>query len=212
MSNLSELILVKMAPSEPDFVSISIFDIIHGRSLRFLVTKTNLIQLTALDQPDPVIDTDIGSYIQISRMRSTVHFKLTWLHMDSRNEVTGYIHSFSIPIEKVREVVRGQSITHLEKLTDRKPKASLIFTDSGYNMVRRSCQDKLNRHALKKFFRDNFNYGREERLIIYPDNWIRGFYFQSCNDSYAGGIVRHEGTVTGRDGQEHKKVYYAVHT
>ncbi len=212
MSNLSDLILVKLAPSEPDYVSITTFDNIHGRSLRFLVSRTNLIQLTALEQPDPVIDTDIGSYIQITRMRSNVHFKLTWLHTNSRNDVTGYIHTFSIPIEKVRAVVHGKAIAHLENRTDSKPKASLIFTDSGYNMLHRCCQDKLNRHALRKFFRDNFNYGRDERLIIYPDNWIKGFYFQAAKDSYEGGIVRHEETVSGKDGRKHKKIYYSIHT
>lgn len=212
MSNLSDLILVRLTPAEPDFISIHTFDIVHGSSLRFLVYKKNLIQLTSLDQPDPIIDTDLGSYIQISRMRSYVHFKVTWLSTNSRNDVSGYIHSFDVPIEKVRAAVRGRYVMHLEKLNVDKGKASLVFTDSANCLLHRIGKDKLSRQALKKFFRDHFDYGREERLIIYPDNWIKGFYFQSSNDSYAGGIVRHEGTVIGKDGQEHKKVYYAVHT
>ena len=85
-----------------------------------------------------------------------------------------------------------------------------MITESGHHLLHKYCQDKLTKHALRRFFRDHFNYGRDERLVIYPDAWVNGFYFQ-C-DRMNGGIVRHEDVVMGKDGREYKKVFYALHT
>jgi len=208
MSNFADCILVKLVPSEPDFVALTTFDIYHGKSMRFLLRKNDL--KTLLDDDKPVLDTDIGSYIQISRYQTKVHFKLTWLHQDFRNDVTGYIHAFDLPTEKLQAVLNGQKAHHVEYVTDGKPKAKLTFTDSSHHYIRKICQDKLEKHAVRRFFRDHFNYGKDEQLIIYPDNWVKGFYFQ-C-DRLNGGIARHEDFIIGKNGCEYKKVYYAIHT
>ncbi len=210
MSNFSECTLIKLVPSEPHFIAVTTFDIYHGRSARFLLMKKDLE--TLMNDPDasPVLDTDIGSYIQITRYAMHLHFKLVLLHQDYRNDVTGYVHYFELPVEKVSALLNGQSIHHVEYARDEKPKAQLTFTDGSHHLLKKFCQDKLTRHALRRFFRDHFNYGRDERLMIYPDNWVNGFFFQ-C-DRLNGGIVRHEDTVRGKDGREYKKVFYALHT
>lgn len=208
MSNFGDCILVKLVPSEPDFVALSTFDIFHGKSSRFFLRRTDLLAL--LDSDKPLLDTDIGSYIQATLYQSKVHFKLTWLRQDFRNDVTGYIHSFDLPVEKLRKVLNGQRVHHVEYITDEKSKAKLVLTDSSHYQIGKICQDKLTRHALRRFFRDHFNYGSDERLLIYPDIWVKGFFFQ-C-DRLNGGIVRHEDVVTGKDGREYKKVFYALHT
>ena len=208
MSNFKDVILVKLTPSEPSFIGITTFDIIHGRSMRFLVFKDTLNRLFSGE--NYILDSDIGNYLCMTKKRNSILFRLTLLHPDSRNNVTGYIHEFELPAEKVRAAIQGETVNHIERLSAEKPKAKLVFTDSGNQMLTACCKDKLGRNAIRKFFRDSFNYGKDERFIIYPDTWVKGFYFQS--DSYNGGIVRHEGTVMGRDGQKHRKIYYAVHT
>ena len=166
MSNFGDCILVKLVPSEPDFVALSTFDFFHGKSSRFFLRKTDLLEL--LDSDKPLLDTDIGSYIQATHYQSKVHFKLTWLRQDFRNDVTGYIHSFDLPVEALRKVLNGQKVHHVEYITDEKPKAKLVLTDTSHYQIGKICQDKLTKHALRRFFRDHFNYGPDERLLILP--------------------------------------------
>lgn len=210
MANFADCILVKLVPSEPYFVALTTFDIYHGKSMRFLLRKQDLENLVNDENANPVLDTDIGSYIQIMRHSAHLHFKLTLLSQDFRNDVTGYVHYFELPIDKINAVLNGRSIHHVEYDMQEKPKAQLAITESGHHQLRKYCQDKLTKHALKKFFRDHFNYGKDERLVIYPDSWVKGFYFQ-C-DRLNGGIVRHEDIVIGKNGREYRKVFYAVHT
>ena len=210
MSNFAECTLIKLVPSEPHFVALTTFDIFHGRSTRFLLRQKDLVTLVNDENANPVLDTDIGSYIQITRQANHLHFKLTVLHQDYRNDVTGYVRYFELPISKINALLEGFSIHHVEYDRDEKPKAQLMITESGHHLLHKYCQDKLTKHALRRFFRDHFNYGRDERLVIYPDAWVNGFYFQ-C-DRMNGGIVRHEDTVKGKDGREHKKIFYALHT
>jgi len=212
MVNFANVILVKLVPTEPMFIAITTFDVKHRKSSRFLVLKSDLKRLTEPGYDGRVIvDTDIGSYIRIARINSTVHFRLTWLRHNSNNEVSGYVHDFEIPLEKVRAVINLQAVHHVEYPDKERDKARVVLTDSCHQYLNRLRQDKLTRHAIRCFFRDNLNYGRDERLVIYPDSWVNGFYFNSSSN-LEGGIVRHEETVTGKDGRKHKKVYFSVHT
>ena len=88
--------------------------------------------------------------------------------------------------------------------------ARSIGLDKYADIMEAARKKNVSSDALRRFFRDHFNYGRDERLVIYPDSWANGFYFQ-C-DRLTGGIVRHEDVVKGRNGREYKKVYYAMHT
>ena len=210
MANFAECTLIKLVPYEQKFIALTTFDIFHGRSTRLLLFRKDFEALVNDEFANPMLDTDIGSYIQITRHNMHLHFKLTILHQDYRNDVTGYIRYFELPIEKINALLNGKSIHHVEYDRDEKAKAQLIITESGHHQLHKYCQDKLTKHALRRFFRDHFNYGRDERLMIYPDNWVKGFYFQ-C-DRLNGGIVRHEEFVTGKDGREYEKVFYAIHT
>ncbi len=210
MANFSECTLIKLVPSEPYFVALTTFDIYHGRSRRFLLQKKDLAALVHDEEASRVLDTDIGSYIEINRRAMHLHFKLVLLHHDFRNDVTGYVHCFELPVERITALLNGQSIHHVEYAVEERPKAQLTITESGHHLPQKICQDKLSKHALRRFFRDHFNYGQDERLVIYPDSWVNGFYFQ-C-DGLDGGIVRHEDVVRGKDGREHRRVFYAVHT
>ena len=167
---------------------------------------------TLVNNPDAsrILDTDIGSYVEISRRAMHLHFKLVLLHQDYRDNITGYVHYFELPVGKITALLNGKSIHHVEYAREEPSKAELTITESGHHYLQKICQDKLTKHALRRFFRDHFNYGRDERLVIYPDSWVKGFYFQ-C-DRMDGGIVRHEDVVKGKDGRQYKKIYYAMHT
>ena len=210
MGNFADCFLVKLCP-ENDLISLTTYDIFHGKSCRFLMMKSKLEEML-LPDAQPILDTDIGSYLQLRRKRNAVQFDLTWLNHSFRNDVQGYVLSFSISFEKIESLLEGRKVHHIECTTNGPAKAELFLTDSCHQVLRGYCKDKLTRHALRRFFRDNLNYGDDETLVIHPDSWVDGFYFQSTCTGYAGGIVRHEGVVTGKDGREYKKVFYAVHT
>ncbi len=212
MSNFSNRIVVKFTPEDSNFIGLTTYDVIHGRSLKFLIFRHYLTRFTDEDMTAPVLDCDIGNFLQISRKKDTISFRLTWLQQDCRGNVNGYVQSFFLPMEKVRAVLDGQTVNHVEYLDAEPSKARLTITEPGNSMIQKIYSDKLNRNALRKFFRDHFNYGRDERFILYPDPWVKGFFFQSASDGFSGGIVRHEDKVIGKNGQLHKKVYYAIHT
>ena len=98
MANFAECTLIKLVPSEPYFVALTTFDIFHGRSTRFLIRQKDLVTLVNDENASPMLDTDIGIYIQITRRNKHLCFKLTLLHQDYRNEVTGYVCYFELPI------------------------------------------------------------------------------------------------------------------
>lgn len=102
MANFSDCTLIKLVPSEPHFVALTTFDIYHGRSTRFLLRQKDLVTLVNDENASPVLDTDIGSYIQITRRANQLHFKLTLLHQDYRNDVTGFVRYFELPISKIK--------------------------------------------------------------------------------------------------------------
>ena len=210
MSCFADCTLIKLEPSEPSLAAMTTYDIHHGRSTRFMLRQTDLTELVSGENVNIVIDTDIGSYIEIYRRAKHLHFKLTLLHQNYHNDVTGYVRYFELPISKIKALLKGQSVHHVEYDMEEKAKARLMITESGHRQLHEYCQDKLTKHALIKFFRDHFNYGNDERVVIYPDSWVKGFFFQS--DRVEGGIVRHEEVITGKNGKEYKKVFYAIHT
>ena len=207
--NFSDSILVKMNPDD-DFIAITTYDIRHGKSSRFLLHKADMLWLVA-DERESLLDSDLDSFLQIHRDGQNAHFKLTWISRDFRDEITGYVHHFTISVRKLQQAINGQHVHHIEHCSTEKAKAKLSFSDGASRMLQTYRQDKLSRHALRTFFRDNFNYGQQEHLRIYPDSMVKGFYFQNAK-GYDGGIVQHESTVIGKDGKEHRRVFYAVHT
>ena len=74
MSNFAECTLVKIVPSEPYFAALTTYDINHGRSSRFLLRLNDLAALVTDENAKPVLDTDIGSYIEITRRSMHLHF------------------------------------------------------------------------------------------------------------------------------------------
>ena len=209
MNSFIDRILIKINPSSEEYLSICTYDVLHGKRGGFIIAADLLGRL--LTDENPVLDCDMGSYLYAYRNYSNIHFRLTWLHNDFHNDVTGYVLDFDLPIEKLQKAISGQRVHHVAYLSDEKEKARLVLSDSGNEMLKKIREEKLARHAIRRFLRDHFNYGNQEQIFIYPDSWIKGFYFQTDN-GLEGGIVRHEDVVTGKNGCEYKKVYYAVHT
>ncbi len=191
-------------------VSIQSYEPKHGWSQRFYLTKEALnSQLT--DHPDgSVTETDLLNVCNVARIGNSIRFRFFWLYGVYDDELHGYQQTITIPVEKVKTSLAGGRVKHLSYTPVYKDKADIFFTQTAHKAIAEA--DKLQRHAIKRFFRDNFNYGREEHLVVQQDEWVRGFYFFSTVSRYEGGIALHTDKVKGKDGKMYQKLYFGLHT
>ena len=191
------------------FVSITTFDLKHRRSQRFYLSKNTLYDQLGEHAESSVIERDLHNFCDVAHARDGIRFWMLWLH-DNGDELKGYQQRFIVPVKLVVKALAGETVKYMYHEPVYKNKAPLFLTRSAHKAIAEA--DKLKRHAIRKFFRDNFDYGDVEHLAIQRDDFIHGFYFTSTVSKYSGGIVLHETEVTGKDGKQYPKIYYSVHT
>lgn len=204
MNIYPDAILITLTLSEP-FVSLQTYDEKHGKSQRFYLSKQSL-----LNNESGVTETDLLNVCTLTTIDNGIRFKMLWLHSNYNDDVCGYQQTFFIPTGKIAKVLAGESVKHLSYSPVQMPKASIFLTLTAHKTIAEA--DKLNLHAIRRFFRDNFCYGRDEHIVVQQDEWVKGFYFFSTVSRYEGGIVLHEAAVIGKDGRPHRKVFYGLHT
>ena len=202
-------ILITLFDSDP-FISIQTFEQRHGQSQRFYLTKHALHSQLDDGAEGSFIEADLLNYCSITRIDNSIRFNMFWLHGNYNDDVCGYQQVFFIPADKVAKVIAGERVKHLSYSPAQMPKASIFFTQTAHKAIAEA--DKLKLHAIRRFFRDNFCYGRNEHLVVQQDEWVKGFYFFSTVSKYEGGIALHDTEVQGKDGKPHQKLYYGLHT
>ena len=208
MSIFQQPILVKLSDSG-NFVMLQTYDPQNGRSERFYLSKRTLTDQLDHTAEGVTIERDLQNFCSVALVGTDMTLVVYWLH--GSGNVQGYQQSFSIPVSKITQVLSGGSVRHLH-VQDCSSKAWLSFRPSAHEAIAGIARDKLKRHALCRFFRDNLNYGQREKLVIDRDVWVNGFYFWSSETPFEGGIVLHETTVIGKDKRPHRKLFYSVHT
>ncbi len=210
MNNIFENpILVALSDNDP-FITIRTYDPKHGQSERFFLSKETLLNQLGGDAEGNSTEADLLNFCTVSRIGTSIRFNMFWLHGSYNDDVCGYKQTFFIPVVKVNKVLNGETVKHLSHAPASQPKADIFFTRTANKAV--AALDKLKLHAIRKFLRDNFCYGKDEHLVIQQDEWVNGFYFFSTVSHYEGGIVPHESIVQGKDGKPHSKVFYGLHT
>ena len=203
-------ILATLSATE-SFISLRTFSRKFGRSQTFYLMKNPLMNIISGKTSSAYIEQDLWNFGRVESIENNIHFSLFWLHSNAHDEVSGYQQHITIPAGKMLDVLAGETVKHLS-YTPVQGKVQLSFMPSANEAIADITQDKLKRHALRKFFRDNLNYSNTEHLIIQRDSWINGFYFCSKAIRFEGGIALHATKVTGKDGKRHRKVYYGIHT
>ena len=209
MSIFNNPIIITLSDSDP-FVTLQTYDQKHGRSQHFYLSKQTLQNQLGDDAECSITEADLLNFCTVARARDSIRFKFCWLQGSYDDDVCGYQQTVFLPINKVIDVLDGKKVKHLSYSPVYRDKADIRITPPAHKAI--AAADKLKRHALRKFFRDNFDYGRREHLVIQSDTWVNGFYFYSTVSKYEGGIVLHETEVIGRDGKPHCKVFYGLHT
>lgn len=210
MNNIFEnTILVTLSLSEP-FVCIRTYDEKHGRSQRFFINKSTLLEQLGADAEGNSTEADLLNFCTVSRIGTSIRFNMFWLHGSYNDDVCGYQQTFFVPADKVSKALAGERVKYLSHVPACQPKADIFFTRTAHAVIAEA--DKLKRHAIRRFFRDNLNYGRNEHLVIQRDEFVNGFYFFSTVSCYEGGIALHTTEVKGKDGKPHVKVFYGLHT
>ncbi len=199
MSIYSDPILVTLSYDDP-FISLQTLDSKHGKSQRFFLSKE------ALSHDGSTTESDLTIVCNVREEDEDIQFRTYWLHDNCDSGLYGYHQLFTVPKEKVSKVLAGETIKHLSYSS--REKAKLEFTPTAHKAI--ADTNKLQRHALRKFLRDNFNYF--DNLIINRDSWVNGFYFFSTHGNYDGGIVPHSSEFRTSDGMTRHKVYYGLHT
>lgn len=209
MNIFSNPVLITLSDSDP-FVAIQTYDEKHGHSQHFYIRKQTLQGQLCDTAERCVTEADLLNYCTVTRSGDNIQFMFCWLHGNYDNDVSGYMQTVFLPISKVVKVLAGERVKHLSYTPVYRDKADIYITPPAQRVI--AAIDKLKRHALRKFFRDNFDYGRSEHLVIQSDPWVNGFYFFSTVSKYEGGIVLHETEVIGKDGKPYRKVFYGLHT
>jgi hypothetical protein len=158
-----------------------------------------------------MLDLDLNNIVYICRNGSRLIWKAFWLSVDDADQAAGYLQRFSLPIALCQRALQGETVRCLAYMPETRPKAELCFTTEAYQAIRSICKNPRAKNALRKFFRDNFNYG-DESLLITRDSFTRGFFFSSLITSYAGGIVPHESQVRGKNGRIYPRICFGLHT
>ena len=197
MSIYTDPILVTLSYDDP-FISLQTLDSKHGKSQRFFLSKEALTHNTT--------EIDLQNVCTVTHYGKAVLFCLYWLHSNCDDGLYGYQQGFRIPEEKIEQVLKGETIRHLSYTQHKK--ARIFFTKPAHETIGQ-C-NKLERHALRRFFRDQFNY--DEDIVVQRDQLVRGFYLFSTLTPYEGGIVRHTSTVRDSFSRTHEKVAFSIHT
>ena len=209
MSIFINPVLITLTDSDP-FINLQTYDEKHGHSQHFYLRKEILQGQLGENAEGVVTEADLLNYCTVTRSDDNIRFTFCWLHGNYDNEVSGYQQTVFLPISKVVKVLAGEKVKHLSHSPVYRDKADLYITTPAHKVI--ADMDKLKRHALRKFFRDNFNYGRKEHLVVQSDIWVDGFFFFSTTSKYEGGVVPHKTEVIGKDGKPHCKVFYGLHT
>ncbi len=206
MSIFNNPILITLSSSGL-FIALTTYDQTHGRSQRFLLSKDTLCD--QLEEHGSTIESDLHNFCDVAHDRDGVRFKVSWLRRNG-DELKGYLQRFIVPINLVCKALAGETVKYMYHEPMYKDKAPLSFTQSAHKAIAEA--DKLKRHAIRRFFRDHFDYGNVEYFIVQRDEFIHGFYFRSMVSHFNGGIALHQTEVTGKDGKEYPRIYYGLHT
>lgn len=202
-------VLVTLSDSEP-FVTIQTYDSKHGQSQRFYLHKQTLLRQLGDDAEGNDTEADLLNFCTVARAKDSIRFQLVWLHGNHNDDVYGYQQTVFVPVDKVYKVLSGEKVKQLSHYPVHQEKATIWLSQPAHMAI--ADMDKLKKHAIRRFFRDGFCYGRNEKLLIQRDVTIGGFYFYSVISKYEGGIVSHESEIIGKDGKPHRKVFYGLHT
>ena len=209
MSIFTDPIIVSLSVNDP-LVYLQTYDPKHSWSQRFYLTKESLSSQLADNVESSVTECDLLNVCSVSRAGKSIRFMFFWLSGCYKDELHGYQQKLCVPVDIVARALSGKRVKYLSYSPQNKYKADILFTKTAHEAI--ATQDKLKRHALRKFLRDHLDYGKDEKLVIQRDEFVKGFYFFSTVSRYEGGIVLHEDEITGKDGKPHRKVYYALHT
>ena len=211
MSIFNNPILVTLSDSDP-FVQLQTYDEKHGQSQRFYLTKSTFENLLGDDTEVNFTECDLLNYCTVAHVDNSIRFSVCWLHGNYADDVCGYRQTFFVPVDKIAAVLNGKRVKHLSHQPVHQETANIFFTKTAHADIAAAKNNKLKFHAIRRVFRDNFNYGRNEHLVIQRDEFVHGFYFFSTISQYEGGIALHEAEVKGKDGKPHRKVFYGIHT
>ena len=192
------------------FLSIQTTDHLHGKSVRFLAHRFDLLKL--LDgKVSQVCDTDLRNMMRCYIFnKKNVFFDMTFLRETdyARGTLAGYHQTFVIPCDSLRHALEGESMKIMLLNREGETRCPITFAESGHAVIARL--NKRERRALSKALALSFRW-RDDEVYMSRDWYDRDFFFRSAH-SISGGFLLSSRMIVGKDGREHEELRYSVHT
>lgn len=182
-----------------------------GSKGRFLIVTENLQKWFEGDRSCSFFDADCGNFLQISdHGGKDLAVRITWLSSYSDGSVSGNIQHFTISRIDLRNLLQWDGLPEMRRLYKPMRRQAKIIMDARCHM----SDNKLVRRAFIKAMRDNFQWGEDERIYLYPD-YSSGYSFTEYVEHVphiSGGLIAHWGNLQARNGRTYTKVTFSIHT
>lgn len=216
MKNADNSMLVTVsspATWEDDFISIRTFDTGIGSKGRFLINAEAMSRWYMHDPERPFFDEDCGNLLTVRRENEGFHFKLWWTrdgYYDGgfffRDGLTARIREFSLTWQELHNLFYpGNTVRKAVRIRNEypAPQRKVTFTSRAMHSI--AGLNKVERKALRKFFRDAFRWYGESPITVCDDG-SKSFFFRETG-GICGGIILTERRVKG-----HPAFSYEMHT
>ncbi len=209
LNHFTDKALVTFSPDLDDLVTLRIYDgFLRQRLMSFLINRGKLYAM-ATGKANSMLDSDLHNFIKAYRMGNKLSFYVYYAR--NENEYTGkyegFTERFSIPVADILNMLlTNHDLTRVICKNPPREKAKLELSFNAHRAVGK--MSRIERRAFSKAMRDFFYYG-ESSIFLTTD--YDGFFFTQ-EDSFSGGLIRHEREGKGRDKKLHLCVYYSIHT
>ncbi len=209
LNHFADKALVTFSPDLEDLVTLRIYDgFLRQRLMSFLINRSKLYAV-ATGKSGCMLDSDLNNFLKVYRMGNKLSFFVYYVR--NENEYTGqyegFTERFRIPVTDILNMLlTNQDLTRVICKNPPRKKAKLELSFNAHQAVAK--MSRIERRAFSKAMRDSFYYG-ESSVFLTTD--YDGFYWSQEN-SFSGGLIRHEHEVKGRDKKLHHCVYYSIHT
>ena len=166
MNIFNNPILITLSDSDP-FVNLQTYDEKHGRSQHFYLRKRTLEEQLGENAEGVVTEADLLNFCTVARSDDNIRLTFCWLHGNYCDDVSGYQQTVFVPVNTVIKALAGERVKHLSYTPVYRDKADIYITPPAHKVI--AAADKMKRHAIRRFFRDNFDYGRKEHLVVQSD-------------------------------------------
>lgn len=189
------------------FASFKIYDADVGR-LESISLYTKTLHRLVNGASNYEVESDGNHYCRMAVYKENVHFVFNVLKVNNSGKISGQQETFCMSIEEVAKFLNNGYMRKIFYKDAEKETAHLEISYRAHKLIHKYAGNKNTRHAIRKAFKTNFKYGKNEVVRLYDDWGEFGF----STEGLCGGLIVHTQNRRGRDGKMHPETYFGIHT